>query len=485
MNIKNALNRAAVYYKNNDFEESIAICKKILDKKSTIYEAMYLLALNYQGSANYQESIKCFEALISRGEDNADVLNALANTYICIKDFVKSKKYCVAALRKEPNFAEAHNNLAICEQSLGQAELAEKHYKKAMLLQGNTVVFRLNLAKLYKELGDFEKSNDVLVGLMEYDGDKSSVYFSLYENYMYLHQYENALQIADIGLVSQELKDIDLIELLVGKAILFWLFDNVDEAEQAIRLSESVYSYPQGSYENLDNLKVFHAYLKKLIMFYRQNNDLYKERKQDIYFISESHGFAPNNMQVVFAGQALNVRSLFIKGAKVFHFTQPNNNKFKASLAHLLDGLPSGSPLVFGFGEIDCRYNEGVLKYCLEHNKDYVDVIDNMLEKYIDLLIQESIPKGFVITIYGVPAPHPDQLKYLTLENQVLLKNIILHFNNVLSSLCNKHQLNFLDVYKLTNIDGESNLEYHLDDIHVHPLVVPQLFEQKITDKCC
>ncbi|WP_440875614.1 tetratricopeptide repeat protein [Thalassotalea sp. PLHSN55] len=478
MNIKNALNRAAVFYKDGSFTESLSLCDKVLAKKSTVQEAMYLLALNYQGMGRYDQAITAFEKLLKVHGNNADVFNAISNTYICLKDFSSAEKYCQMALKFEPNFAEAHNNYAICAHNTQQIELAEKHYKQAILLKGDELVFRLNLGKLYKELGRFEHSNETLLKLMEFNGDKSAVYFNIYDNFMYMHQYQNALEVADMGLVSQQLKDIDLIELLVGKAILFWLFDNVDEAEQAIQLSEGVYTYPEGNYENLTNLKVFHGYLKRLIAFYRENESLYTERQQDLYFISESHGFAPNNMRVTFEQQNFNIRSLFVKGAKVFHFSQQQNNRFKESLNRVMTGLPENSAVVFAFGEIDCRYNEGILKYCLAHDADYKNIIDKMLASYIDALITQGQKKKFKVIIYGVPAPHADQLKFLSEEHQVILKNIIQYFNETIRALCKKNGLAFLDVYQLTNLAGQSNNKYHIDDIHVHPSVVPKLFEK-------
>lgn len=480
MNIKNALNRAAIHYKQQNFNESLVVCEKVLSKNSKVKEAMYLLALNYQSLGYYKQSVLAFDNLIKVHGGNADAYNALSNTYICLNDFVNAEKYCQLALRNEPNFAEAHNNYAICAHNTGQAELAEKHYKQAILLKGDELVFRLNLGKLYKELGYFEKSNETLLKLMEFNGDKSAVYFNIYENFMYMHQYENALEVADLGIVSQQLKDIDLIELLVGKAILFWLFDNIDEAEQAIQLSQSLYTYQDESYANLTNLKVFHVYLTKLIAFYRENSELYGERAGDLYFISESHGFAPNNMQVTIKEQPFNIRSLFIKGAKVFHFTQAGPNRFKESLARLVNGLPEKSKVVFAFGEIDCRYNEGILKYCLAYEKDYREVIDTMLAKYLELLTEVSKEKQFSMMLYGVPAPHPDQLNLLAEEQSNELKQVISYFNQVLREYCKSHHFAFLDVYQATELNGESNKKYHIDDIHVAPCMVPELLKKLV-----
>jgi len=478
MNIKSAIDRATAFYFANDFSSSLDICHKVLSKNKKTYEARYLQALNYQGIGENDLALEGFNGLLKTDPGNSNVLNCIANTYIAKKEFHKAKDYCLLALKREVNFAEAINNLAICEQSLGDVKQAEAHYKKAIFLKGDELSFKLNLGKLYKDLGWFEKSAEIFVKAMDFEGDKSSVYFNLYENFMYMHKYEDALEIADLGLVSNQLKDIDLIELLVGKAILFWLFDNIDEAEQAILLSEGVYAYMSNSYANLDNLKIFHKYIKSLIAFHRANPELYLQRDKDWYFVSESHGFSPNNMKIEYEQQIYNIRSLFIKGAKVFHLTQENDNRFKQSLLRVLAGLPEKSRVVFAFGEIDCRYNEGILKYCLAKKKNYQDVISSMLDRYIKLLLTEGAKNKLEIALYGVPAPHPEQLKLLSNEEQAMLKGIVKHFNCSLKELCIKHSLLFLDVYQLTNSDGISNLEYHIDDIHVHPCVVPKLFDE-------
>jgi len=476
--IKNVIERVKVHFNNREFSESVNLCKKILTNKDYMPEALYFLGLSLQAQNKHQLALNSFMQYFDEFGDNAYVYNATANTYLLLKDYKNAEKYCQLALKLVPEYGAAFNNLAICKQQVRKYKEAEGYYRKSILYQGNEILFHINLGKLYKELGQFELSNKTLVKAMELDGDKSSIYTIMYENFMYMHKYQDALEVADLGLMNKDLADIYLIDLLVGKAILFWLFDNIEEAIQAINLSEIIHSFPDGSYENLDSLKVFHTYIKKLIVFYQNNTSLYEERKNDIYFISESHCFSANNMQVEYNNSLCSIRPIFIKGAKAFHLSQQQSNQFKVSVLTALNGLPSNSNIVIGFGEIDCRYNEGILKHCLSKGLYSNNIITSMIQNYIGFLKLESDSRSLNILIYGVPSPHPEQLASLPLAQQAQLKDIIKDFNYVLKSECQKYNLVFLDVYKLTNNDGESNLQYHFDNIHMVPSVLPLLFKQ-------
>lgn len=181
-------------------------------------------------------------------------------------------------------------------------------------------------------------------------------------------------------------------------------------------------------------------------------------------------------MTVEYQNKKQLIKSLFITGAKVHHFTQDAKHKCKASLNILLNGLPKGSCVVVGFGEIDCRINEGIFHYCTKYNRDYQQIIDVMVEKYINLLQVAAKENDLDIIVYGVPAPHPLVLNGVIEEQQEKFKRLIAYFNQQLKDGCRKSNMPFLDVYGLTNKEGMSNLKYHCDAFHVEPNTVPTLF---------
>jgi len=478
MGIGSSLSRAKVFYTTNQFLEAIEVCQKLLIKKPKLFAARRLLALSYQGVNNVEQAFVELEKALLLKPNDPEILRNFGNLYLIQSKLVLAKKFFLKAISLDSTMAVTYSNLAFCQQQLGELELAEKNYKKAILLGDKTANLYLNLGAVYTQLGNFNSAASALVKSQELDPKQSTVYFHIYTLMMYLHRYQDALEIADMGILSHALKDIELCELLVGKAILFWLFDNTAEAEQALRLSEGIYS-DESNYPNIKNLKVFHGYLKGLVQFRLSNPDFYQNENQDknqIYFISESHGFSPCGATIEYQNVDYQVRSLFILGAKIFHLINEHPNKYKASLMHLVEGLPHKSKVVMGFGEIDCRTNEGIFQYCLKTDQDFHVVIDKMVNKYLAMLQALTQPNELELIVYGVPAPHPLNLCELAIAEQNTFKALIAYLNNCLAKGCQKLGVTFLDVYKLTNQYGVSNLIYHHDEIHVRPETIKSLF---------
>lgn len=83
--------------------------------------------------------------------------------------------------------AIAVNNLAICQENLGDKDTAIKNYKKAILLDSKAADFHLNLGSLYTEQGEFDVAMKLLVKSLELDPKQSSVYYQVYKLMMYRH----------------------------------------------------------------------------------------------------------------------------------------------------------------------------------------------------------------------------------------------------------------------------------------------------------
>lgn len=478
MSIKNSLNRSKVLYKNKQFLESIEICQKLLVKNPKLFTARQILALSFKEIKNFKQAVIELEKVLLLKPKDAETLGNLGNIYLSQSQFKLASTYFLKAIASDSTIAVSYSNLALCQQKLGKAEDAEKNYKKAILHGDKTPNVYLNFGTLHTALGKFDSAAKLLFKSLELDPSQSAVYFHTYSLMMHLHQYQDALEVADMGILSNVLSDIELCELLVGKAILFWLFDNIEEAEQAIRLSEGIYS-DKSNYPNIKNLTVFHGYLKKLVQFRLNNPDFYQSQSQSqsqLYFISESHGFSPCGAAIVYQDVDYQVRSLFMLGAKIFHLITERNNNHKESLVKLLQGLPNKSKVVIGLGEIDCRQDEGIFLHCIKKGLDFHSVIERMINEYLALLVALTKPNELELIIYGVPAPHPLNVMGLESSQQEPFKALIGYFNSYLANCCNQLGISFLDVYELTNQDGVSNLIYHIDQYHVKPETIKILF---------
>ena len=478
MSVKNILSKAEALFKLGEFEQSIQVCQEILEKKPKLFGARQILALSYQSSGKIKLALEEFEKALLIENKDAATFNNIGNIYLDTHQYALAEKYYRRALKHDPLLAQAWNNLATCQLRTGNKTDAEANFRKAIMYGGNVSLFHSNLAEMLIDQGSFDKALKILLTSLELDHHTSTVYRNVLSIFMYQQRYQDALEIADIGLLSENLSESELCELLINKAILFWLFDNPEEARQAIHLSETVYQYKNNSVE-LGNLCVFHSYIKKLLVLDKQRSKVELEDNPDdnIYFISESHGFTPNDNRVEYKNKSYNIRSLFILGAKILHFIDDENNKHKQSLSLIFNNLPEKSKVVMAVGEIDCRRNEGIFVHCIKHELDYRDVIDDMLIKYIDMLKEQVAQHHFEIILYGIPAPNKNQVDLLDVDQQDKFKQLIKYFNQQLSIICQENDIAFLDAYLLTEENGVSNLQYHLDSFHLNFEAVPQLFK--------
>jgi Flp pilus assembly protein TadD len=485
MKIKSNIARAEALLLQEKYAESLSICIKILEKKPNLDEAIHLTAINYYALGQIEPAIDEFKKAITINNQNSSFHSNLGIAYLKQERFTEASKCFEKALVLEPLIPESNYNLSICLHNEGNYLLAVNYCKKAILLDTTNSDFHLHLGVIYYDQGQFNNAAESLVKALEGDNKQNKgrkyldAYWQLFSLYLIQHRYQDALEIADIGIQSQQLSDQQLCTLLIGKAMIYFLFSHLDEAKQALQLSEMVHQFPSPP-KYLKSFGIFHLYIKNLIALYE--NGEYKDCYQlshnatKMYFISESHGFSPNRTSVQYKNQNYQINSLFIIGAKVIHFITEEENKYQVSLVSLLQDLVPGSKVVIAFGEIDCRPNEGIYTYSLKSKRDYKEIIDDMLSKYVNAL--KNIANSFEIEIilYGVPAPHPQSIEILPQSEQQRFKDIIAYYNLTLANTCKHLGMTLLEVYELTNKDGQSNLQYHIDNYHLLPNTVPTLF---------
>ena len=301
MSIKNNLNRAEVLFNNSEFESSLEVCQKILTKKPKLFNALQLAALNYQAMNLVEKAIAEFEKAIAINDHHASTYNNMGNIYLAKEDYKTATRYYAKALKIEPLMAQAHNNFALCQYKLGDFNLAEAHYKKALLHDAKIHEFHTNLGSLYVAQGKFELAQEMFIKSLELNTANPKAYWSSFRVQLFSHRYQDALEIADLALMSQSLPEHELCNFLVGKAIIFWLFEHFEQAAQAIQLSEKIYQFEHLS-AHMANMAVFHRYIKNLLNLREPNAALYLSTEsidhKEMYFISESHGFSPNGTSI-------------------------------------------------------------------------------------------------------------------------------------------------------------------------------------------
>ena len=131
----------------------------------------------------------------------------------------------------------------------------------------------------------------------------------------------------------------------------------------------------------------------------------------------------------------------------------------------------SDENILICFGEIDCRAQ--VKNICEDKNKDYKEVIDEVVERYFSVISRLSNRK--IITFSVVPElkeePHwyyyKDNLKDFDCPKGTLVERGAYkdYFNQEISEKSKNNEIKFISIYDY--VKGKDL--YYLDDIHLAP----------------
>lgn len=162
---------------------------------------------------------------------------------------------------------------------------------------------------------------------------------------------------------------------------------------------------------------------------------------------------------------------MYIKGCKLIHIGYPMYHIGKHKL-DLLDfkkhGVLDGEVTICVFGEHDVRGLIGKLRD--ESKKEIGEVIDNLVEKYIDVInLNRSFYDNLFCIVYSVVPPTSWKGGMPccgTLEERVLITKLL---NQKLSEICSKNNISFLDIFDdYANPDGTLCPSLSDGGVHLH-----------------
>ena len=191
-----------------------------------------------------------------------------------------------------------------------------------------------------------------------------------------------------------------------------------------------------------------------------------------IYHVGESHCLSYAHSEFCIAGKRHVIIPKIIFGAKSYHFSTSSENPYKAITKSHLKNIPRGSKVFISFGEIDCRANEGIIKYIYKTGKSINEIINDTVNGYIEWFLKHNIVGRHKFYFFNIPAPMYDS-KFTQQTNNKVSK-IIEIFNAVLFKKTSNTKTNIVDVYSHTiGEKGFSNGLYHCDNKHLDSRIIP------------
>jgi tetratricopeptide (TPR) repeat protein len=130
--------------------------------------------------SHFDEAAKFFVSAFDFEEANkAALLSNLSVVSYAKKDFELAARYAQKSLILEPDFAQAHFNLANAHVALKNFEESLTHYEKAVSIDDNFFDAHYNMGNLLSELGRYETALESYKNAIKYDPANPKAYINM------------------------------------------------------------------------------------------------------------------------------------------------------------------------------------------------------------------------------------------------------------------------------------------------------------------
>ena len=422
-----------------EYQEAKSNLKKAIELQPDYAEAYNNLGNAYKEMEEYNEAILVYEKAIELNPQYYEAYNNLGAVLGKNEQYDEAIEAYNKTILLKPDFAEAYNNMGIALKEQGKLDKAIKSLENAISIKPDYAEGFINLELLKIQLSDFDFK---VPGI---NNEKNSrLYYVLSKHPKYqIQKAISKFMFGEIRLCSQYLQKYD--NLLKTKD------------SQKLVTKDKIFC------------NAYYYFLKSLI---KNTTRLGYVNYPKIYHVGESHCLSYAHSEFCIAGKRHVIIPKIIFGAKSFHFSTSSENPYKAITKSHLKNIPRGSKVFISFGEIDCRANEGIIKYIYKTGKAINEIINDTVNGYIEWFLKHNIVGQHKFYFFNIPAPMYDS-KFTQQTNNKVSK-IIEIFNAVLSKKTSNTKTNIVDVYSHTiGEKGFSNGLYHCDNKHLDSRIIP------------
>jgi len=226
---------------------------------------------------------------------------------------------------------------------------------------------------------------------------------------------------------------------------------------------------------------IYAEFLRDLLAYHAANPPWQPASKPSatLHVIGESHSLTPAHGCLAVGAETLRVTPHLIMGAKAYFFTPAPANSWKDALADILRALPKDDYVAVGFGELDCRIDEGIMEQCRrDPHYDMEAEVATLCAAYVGFVKHALRRRRGAAYILGVPAPNRAGRAHLEDAGAGLFVAMIRHMHACLRAQAHAQQLGFIDLYAATvDADGWAKPGMHIDAVHLLPSVTLQAIE--------
>ncbi len=411
------------------------------------------------------------ERAIALKPDYADALNNLSNILNELNKPREAEANARQALSYASNHAPAYNNLGVSLFNQRKFNEAADCYDRAIALNPRMIDAHINLGNLNVKRGRVDEALALFERAASIDPSNANARYYVAAMQILRAPMAEWKTIAQRYLAGGQPSPVQKLEILVNLAIHYWAQDELaslyDTLTACVLISDNLGDVPL---KNVDSLRAYVDYLAKLHA-YASSRPIGSTVTQQLAVIGDSHSLGYVDSHLDYQGSTYAAKPHLIIGCKAWHLAQKTPNQFLWSFDNILKRLTPFTPVYLVFGEIDCRFNEGILRHVKKQGVDLRANIEACVRPYVRNAVGRSAKRNLNVSFVNVPAPNLDYLcaheKDFTSTDAPLLIDTIRMFNEVLKEEATRQGCSVIDVYALTvSPDGSSNGQHHIDGYH-------------------
>ena len=385
------------------------------------------------------------------------------------------------ALAIKPDYVDAYYNLGNALKDQGKLEEAVEVYHKALAIKPDYAEAYNNLSVVLIEQGNLKEAIEVFKKTLSLKPDDQ-------------HAIENSqgLAVQLLPIISKYGHEFYKIDPKMNSKIVLWPKYQIQNAIKAFLEADfSKARAHNNKFKACDEKLIIKLKPDDKVFCYGYSNFLGKllentgdiapvtQIENKVYHLGESHCLSYAHHYIKMEGSNFRVVPRIIFGAKAFHFSRIQEDRYKAiAKAHFVS-LPKSSKVLISFGEIDCRPNEGFITAARKLDKPLEDIIADTVKGYVQWFLGQNAGHSHRLYFINVPAPFYDKEHSADLNSEVV--RIVGLFNAALKKYLLQYSIDLIDVFQFTvGKDGFSNGLFHVDSSHLGAKAIPKI-EQQLT----